>query len=75
MRVSAQATLSGTREWFLWTDGRTYASPGAESLIASALPAGSELRTALGDPDAAEAAFRAAFSRLHADPVITRDTP
>lgn len=74
MRVSASATVRGSREWLVWSDGLTYASLGAATSAAEALLGpGVPLRTALIEADEAEVFFRAVFARLRTEPNVLRD--
>ena len=74
MRVSAFAVVDGSREWLVWTDGRTYASLGAaHTSVSRTIGNGVSLRDAIASADDAERIFRAAFSRLDADPTIVRE--
>jgi hypothetical protein len=74
MRVSASAEVQGNREWFVWADGKTYASLGrATSAITSILDPQVPMRTAITDADQAERLFRDAFARLHVEPRILRE--
>lgn len=74
MRVSAQGDVRGSKEWLVWSDGRTYSSLGpVASSIEALVGPGVPLRDAIPTADEAERLFGEAFKRLRTEPRIIRE--